>query len=173
MPDFSKKKWQKIVEDFYAKYLGLEEWQQRNIRTVLANKGWLQIPTGRKFRFHKEQNKRGEWVYKEQKIKNYPVQGVAGGDILPLFIIILRRAMVKYGFKSKLVLTVHDSIVIDYVEEEIEKITKLCINITKQLPERIEKYFGMKWPCRLDGEAEIGPNYGSLKGYADSIKGFV
>jgi len=172
MPRFSKKKWIRIVERFFEKYFGLKSWHDRNISTVQKQKGKLRVETGRWFQLHKEQQRDGTWAYREQQIKNYPVQGVAGGDVLPMFLVILRRAMIKIGFKSKMILTVHDSVVFDCVEKEREALTKLCIGITKSLPRRLEAYFGMNFPVRLDGEAEYGPNYGKLKFYVDSIDGF-
>ncbi len=98
-------------------------------------------------------------------IKNYPVQGISGGDILPLFAVILRRGMLKAGLKSKLILTVHDSIVFDYITEELDTLMKLCFKIIEQLPIYITNYFHLaqKWNVKLEGEFEIGPNYRQLE----------
>jgi DNA polymerase I-like protein with 3'-5' exonuclease and polymerase domains len=62
-------------------------------------------------------------------------------------------------------LTVHDSIVFDYVKEELEELAKLCLTVFKNLPYYIEQYFGFSVNVKLEGECEIGVNYGSVKEY--------
>lgn len=164
MPAFNKKRWAQICAGFETKYSGLADYNNRNIRHVFSH-GTLAIPTGRRFQFKKEIFKDGMWNYNPRQVKNYPVQGLAGGDILPLMAVIIRRGMVALGLKSKLILTVHDSLVFDYFKDELESLNKLCLNVASNLPKYIEAYFGFKWACRLDAESEIGPNYGSLKFY--------
>lgn len=167
MPNFSLKKWENICDKFYDKYAGLKQWQDANIE--LGNReGILVIPTGRRFHFVANAGDDGVPVYNERQFANYPVQGISGGDILPLMAVIIRRGLVKYQFKSKLILTVHDSLVFDYVQEELERLNRLCLMVAKQLPQYIEAYFGFKWHTRLDAEAEIGPNYGELKFYKET-----
>jgi len=162
MPAFSHKKWKGIVEGFYDKYAGLQLWQDKNIQYVYKN-GYLQAPTGRVFIFNKDTDTGNFGVYNEKKIKNYPVQGVAGGDILPLLTILLRRGMQKYDLKSKMILTVHDSVVFDYHNDELGKLVKLCNAAVEGLTKNIKSYFGIPWNVNLAGDVEIGDNYGSLK----------
>lgn len=162
MPNFSNKKWKKIVNDFYDKYCGLQIWQDKNIAFVYEH-GYLKIPTGRIFIFNKDTDTGNYGVYNDKKIKNYPVQGIAGGDILPLLTVILRRGLRKYELKSKMILTVHDSIAFDYYEEEKEMLIKLCNATITALTKSIKTYYGIDWNVKLAGEIEIGENYGSLK----------
>ena len=167
MPRFSKAKWKKICEGFQSKYAGLSEYNTRNIGHVLSN-ATLAIPTGRYFRFKKEVYKDGVKTYNERQIKNYPVQGLAGGDVLPLLATVIRRGLCSGGFKTKLILTVHDSLVFDYVESELGRLNKLCLTVASLLPQYYEAYFGHRWHTRIDAEAEVGPNYGALKFYGET-----
>jgi DNA polymerase-1 len=163
MPRFSKAKWKLICENFYKKYAGLKAWQDRNIETVIRNDGWLQIPTGRRFKFNKTEVKDGVTWYAENKIKNYPIQGNSGGNILPLACVVIRRGMRRAGLVSKMILTVHDSLVFDVVAEELPKLVKLCTIVGRNLGRYISDYFEVDWNVNLDGECEYGPNYGELK----------
>jgi DNA polymerase-1 len=162
MPKFPIAKWKKIVKGFFAKYFGLKLWHDTNIALVFRD-GMLQIKTGRRFVFHKTKFKEGIYTYSENQIKNYPVQGMAGGDCLPLCAVVIRRGMLKHGLKSKMILTVHDSIVFDYIEEELPILAKLCSEVANNLHTYMANYFGIKWYTNLAGEIEIGKNYGKLK----------
>jgi DNA polymerase I-like protein with 3'-5' exonuclease and polymerase domains len=125
--------------------------------------GELVAPTGRRFRFNKSIYRNGGLEYNERQFKNYPVQGIAGGDILPLCTILIRRGLRHSGLRSKLILTVHDSIVLDCPLDEVKRVAKLCYLIAKNLDKTISNYFGIDWNVKLDGECEVGTNYGNLK----------
>jgi DNA polymerase I-like protein with 3'-5' exonuclease and polymerase domains len=161
MPDFGVKKWKRVIKKFFQKYWRLEAWHNQNIREVLRT-GRLSAPTGRWWQFFKVVEEEGEKTYSQNQIKNYPVQGVAGGDLLPLTAVIIRRGMVKMGLKSKMVLTVHDSIVFDIAKGEEDRLKDLCLKVGSSLREYIQSYFGIPWRIYLEGEFEIGYNYAEL-----------
>jgi DNA polymerase-1 len=162
MPKFTLSKWKQIVTAFFDKYLGLREWHEENIKMVFKN-GMLQIKTGRWFKFSKTYFKDGIESYSENQIKNYPVQGLAGGDCLPLAAVVIRRGLKMYGLKSKMILTVHDSIVFDYINEELPRLIALCSKVSNNLHWYVQHYFKCDWQTKLAGEIEIGPNYGHLE----------
>lgn len=162
MPEFSKSRWGSIVSEFYTKYSGLKDWQDINIMGATVA-GRIVLPTGRRFHFNKTAFRQGVYNYNERQFKNYPVQGLAGGDILPLVCILCRRGLRENGLLTKLILTVHDSIVFDCPQDEVLRVSKLCMLIVQNLPQYIEDWFGINWNVKLDGEIEAGPNYGSLK----------
>lgn len=162
MPSFSIQKWKRIIRDFFDKYSGLEAFHGKCVKFVYRN-GYLKLPTGRWFKFNKKHLKDGTYGYAINQIKNYPIQGMSGGDILPLMAVIIRRGMRKMGLKSKLVLTVHDSIVFDYLNEEKEKLARLCYSVGNNLGQYIKNYYGLDWNVDLECEVEVGPNYGAMK----------
>jgi len=159
MPDFSKAIWAQIVREFCEKYHGLTAWQDKNIATVYENKGELRVKTGRKFCFPMGDN----YEYNERQIKNFPVQGVAGGDILPVCAVVIRRGMIKAKLKSRMILTVHDSIVFDVVAAEKDRLVKLIAYVFAHLTEYVSAYYGFEWKTDLTGEIESGPNYAEIK----------
>jgi len=157
MPNYSLKRWKEIVELFYEKYPVLKKWQDENIRAVYKNEGTLKLFTGRQFRIESD-----EGGYFERQIKNFPVQALATADIMPLAMTVIFRRYKKMHLKSKIIAQVHDSLIWDVVEDEIEVVAQLCINVFKSLPNLIERFWGVKFNVPLTGEIEIGPDYGHL-----------
>jgi DNA polymerase-1 len=161
MPEFPLVKWVRIVTDFYARYPKLEEWHNEIVKWVTEG-NVLRLPTGRWFAFKKPKLKDGFWQYSPAQIKNYPVQGLAGGDILPLACVIIRRGLRERGLDSCLILTVHDSIVFDVVKEERDELARLCYTVVNNLPTYIKNYFHFDWFTKIECEVEVGPNYADL-----------
>jgi len=160
MPKFGIKKWKQVIVDFYLKYPMLKVWQDRNIRHVVQGDGTLTVFTGRIFQF-----KLDTWSgkYNDRQIKNWPIQGISRGDILPLAGVIIWNAMNKLKLLAKPILTVHDSMVYSCPDNEIDPLADLCMKVFNNLPFYIEQYWGVKWNVSLTGEIEIGKNYGSTK----------
>lgn len=156
MPDFGLKKWGKVIKAFFAKYRGLAKWHKANIKHVIQGNGTLVLPTGRIYKFKLDDSGK----YNERQIKNYPVQGFAGAEILPLAAVIIWKGMKKRGLKSKPILTVHDSVVFDVVKSEKDVLADLCIKVFRDLPKYIKLYWGFDWQVPIEGEVEVGPNYG-------------
>ena len=164
MPSYGRKKWERIVAEYMEKYRVLGEWQKRNIEAVHRNGGWLQSPTGRIFHFPRlpKPDKDGN-VFSPTAIKNYPVQSFATADITPLAMTVIRKRMRKAGCKSEVILQVHDSIVFDLIDDEVDTIADISVNTFKQLPQLIEQFWGFEFNLPLAGEFEVGPDYGTMK----------
>jgi DNA polymerase I-like protein with 3'-5' exonuclease and polymerase domains len=158
MPPFPLKKWEGIVEAFKNKYHRLAQWWYEEYTKVMMG-GSMTIPTGRQFQFLKGTG--GE--YPERNVKNYPVQGMAGGDILPLLAVMIRRGLRQAGLKSHYILTVHDSLVLDVVHSERSTVIALVQRCVASLQGAVSRYYNLDFNVHLDGELEVGKNYGSLK----------
>lgn len=158
MPNFSQQKWADIVEGFYDKYQGLQQWQQDNISKVYQDKGLLYSPTGRIYEFHRDGK-----GYRKPQICNFPVQGLATADIMPLAMCIIWKKFRAAQFKSKLIMQVHDSLIFDAISAEVRAIGQLCLDVFNNLPMYIEKMWGFKFNLPLTGEIELGRNYQQMK----------
>ena len=90
-------------------------------------------------------------------IKNYPVQGFATGDIVPVVLIEMEERM-KH-LKSCLVNTVHDSSVADIHPEEKDEVLQIIEDMNEDLTNLIEKSYGVKMNVPLLLESKIGPNW--------------
>ena len=164
MPRYSRTKWEQIVRDYSEKYAVLSQWQQKNIETVHNNGGWLQIPSGRIFRFARldKAGWDGLW-YPATAIKNYPSQGFATADVMPLAMTMVRKKMREQGCKSLVMLQVHDSLVSDLVSSEVDLVADIHVGVFRNLPKYLHDFFGLDFDLPLDGEYEVGPNYGSMQ----------
>lgn len=160
MPNFSLKKWEDIVEKFYHKYKKLKQWQDRNFNLVWKSHGTLVNPTGRIFVFEK-----GPKGYSQAQVKNYPVQSMATADIIPLWMNIIYMRVKKAGLKSLLIGQVHDNILFDAVESEIDQLAKICTDAADHLPEYIKQVWGLDFNIPLSADIEIGDNYGQMEEY--------
>lgn len=95
---------------------GIGEWHIRLQEEVLRA-GKIALPSGREYawKVSRLEYKSNEYTIcsSATQIKNYPVQGFATGDIVPLACIRLARLFKEHQVKSVLCNTVHDSIVVD------------------------------------------------------------
>ena len=90
-------------------------------------------------------------------IKNYPVQGFATGDVVPVVLNEMHRRL--KGMQSCLVNTVHDSTVIDIHPEEKDEVLNMINNMNEGLTDMIESVYGIRMNVPLLLEAKIGPNW--------------
>jgi DNA polymerase I-like protein with 3'-5' exonuclease and polymerase domains len=166
-PNFSLRKWQAIEDGFRRKYVVLHQWQEQNISSVGQNDGWLYSPTGRAFLVPQEPHKKypGVMVYKETCIKNYPVQGTATADVMPLAMHVVDKR-IKHAwdiFKGVLWIgQVHDSCVFDSPGTvSVHQLAELIIRAYEDLPMIISKYWGLDMNIPLTGDVTWGPTYGN------------
>jgi DNA polymerase I-like protein with 3'-5' exonuclease and polymerase domains len=167
MPDFSQKRWNGIVDQYNRKYFTLSNWQQMNITRVPQDDGYLYSPTGRIYKIPKVEHNRhpGVFTFSDTCIKNYPVQGTATGDIVPLAMRVIDKriqADSRAYMSSNWMGQVHDSVLFDTMPHEVLPLAKLGILAFEDLPEIISSYWGVDFNLPLTGEAEWGPNYGKM-----------
>jgi DNA polymerase-1 len=165
MPDFTLKKWNDIERQYKQKYHVLTRWQDMNIIQVGQDNGWLQSPTGRIYLIPKEEHKKypGTWVFKETCIKNYPVQGTATGDIVPLAMNIMWERMqldISAYQSTNWMGQVHDSMLFDTMPHEVKRVAHLGITVFEDLPQIINDLWGVNFNLPMTGEATWGKNYG-------------
>lgn len=162
MPNFSLKKWEKIVENFYLKYKGLHAWQKTNYKEV-CKQGQIINPTGRILKFDKKKGKDG-WQYKWAEVCNYPVQSLATADIIPLWMCYVYKDICQYP-DIKFIMQVHDEIVLDCPQEYVDMTAKACYTNCIRLPEYIEKFFGFNFNVLLSADVKVGDSWASVTKY--------
>ncbi len=176
-----------FIENYYARYTRVKEWQNEVIEAVKASR----VPTGNRTKSGAPQG-RGEWysetgrtyVFLEQdkpegwrgrdkepdfnppSIKNYPVQGFATGDIMAVFRgRVYRKWLVSDMRHTCLPInTVHDSIMFDcFNVEEAMKMKALLEEVVKELPELLMVMWGIESPVPFAVETKIGPTWATTK----------
>ncbi len=139
--------WQGVIEAFYEKYRGIRDWHTSLLRQV-AESGTYTSPTGRQFTFTLNQ-----WgKLPETTIKNYPVQSL-GADIMTLVRVSLFSRMKKANMRSKLINTIHDSVVADCPDDEVDMFKKLVEQVFADIPANFERVF--KVPFNLVQRVEF------------------
>ena len=93
------------------------------------------------------------------KIKNYPVQGFATADIVPLATIALHDSIVQEGLKSCIINEVHDSIVIDTYHGEGDKIVSLMSKAMLGVIDTLRNDFKYDFVVPLEIEIKRGKNW--------------
>jgi len=147
---------------FLDKYTGVKNWHVKLQEEAIKYKK-ITLPTGREYSFPWViRNRWGGATHKTQ-IVNYPVQGFATADIVPLSMIYLKREYKRLGLKSLICLTVHDSIVTDVFPGELEIVVKLHKNLHGIAEQALKDYYGITMYVPLDSETKVGPNLIEMK----------
>ena len=162
MPQKSLKEWEDISERFYNKYSGLGRWQNENYKTV-CKYGELSEFTGRRWIFHKEADSHGVLKYNKSAVGNYPVQGVATGDLVPFAMMVIRKKIKDENLDCLMICQVHDSIVFDVHKSSVDRLAEIVWLTFNDLPRLVNQYFKYSWRVKLTGEIEVGRNYKDLQ----------
>lgn len=144
--------------EFFVIYKGLKSYQQRLMDGVVKN-GIVQTPSGRQYYWPNARRLKNGRVTNATQVVNYPIQGFATGDIVPLACIRALRLFKKHNLKSKLILTVHDSIVVDCHPDELTQVKKVLVEAMANVGEELEQRFDYKPVLPLDVEMTVGDNW--------------
>ena len=138
-----------IIDNYYNSYPALKEFMTNQINFAREN-GFVQTILGRK-RFLNDINSRNGMIRSsaERNAINTPVQGSAA-DIIKLSMIKINEELKNNSLKSKLILQVHDELVFDVPQEEVDLIKKIII-------ENMENAYKLKVPLIVD--LGIGNNW--------------
>ena len=101
----------------------------------------------------------------ERQAGNAPIQGTATADCIKLAISDAHEALQKAGLENKahLVLQVHDELVYEVEEKEVEKVSKLVEEAMKNVIKNRPEFLGGKSDVPLEVHVAVGNNWGELK----------
>ena len=143
-------------EHFTKKYKGVAKWHKKLGDEAMR---FLKITnvSGRQYAFPDVSRRESGSVTHFTMIKNYPVQGFATGDIVP--VVLLEFEKLLEPLQSCLVNTVHDSMVIDVHPDEVQKVLTIVENINENLNCVIKDAYDIEMNVPLLLEAKIGKNW--------------
>jgi len=141
---------------FMSKYKGIANWHKRLGHQAL-NDGYVMIPSGRQYAFPDVERRASGLPTHFTMIKNYPVQGFATGDIVPIVFLEIDKKL--EDMQSCLVNTVHDSVVIDVHPAEEEQVIKIIRDVNDNLISIIKDYYDVTINVPMVLEAKIGNNW--------------
>ena len=141
------------IKDYFNKYPKVKEYldnqveigkKDGEVRTIYGRIRQIPEFSSRKF-MEREQAKR--------LAMNTPIQGSAA-DIIKYAMIAVYNDLLEKGLKSKLILQIHDELIIEAYNDEIDDVKKI-------LKERMENV--AKLPVKLTTDINIGESWYDLK----------
>ncbi|MEO9570117.1 MAG: DNA polymerase I [Polaribacter sp.] len=147
--DLSRGEAKELIDTYYETYPKLKAYMSAQVDFAREH-GYVETVLNRR-RYLKDIDSRNAMVRSgaERNAVNAPIQGSAA-DIIKLAMINIHNRFEKEGFKSKMLLQVHDELVFDAYKDELEIIKPI-------IKDEMENAFKMSVP--LEVEMGIGENW--------------
>ena len=143
----------KFIEDYFKTYPNIKEYLDNQVKFCLEN-GYVKTLFNR--RRYIPEIKDPKWMIREfgkRAAMNATIQGSAA-DIIKIAMNNIYKAINDKNLKSKLILQVHDELIFDVPEDEVETMKKLVIDTMSS---------AVKLKCRLDSSLAIGKDWYEAK----------
>lgn len=145
----TRKEAQKFIDRYLDSYPGVKEYMDRSIEdarengyvtTMLHRRRYLPEITSRNFNLRS---------FAERTAMNTPIQGSAA-DVIKKAMVNMAEEMDKREMKSRLLLQVHDELIFEVVEEELEEMKKLVPQVMENaieiaVPLKVDYSYGDTW----------------------------
>ncbi len=151
--ELSREEAGKFIAAYFEKYPGVK-WYLELTKEQAHKMGYVQTILGRK-RLISEINASNRQVREaaERMAINMPVQGTSA-DIIKKAMVNLHREMLQRKLKSKMLLQVHDELVFEVPENEIDEMRQL-------VPEMMVNAIKLSVPIKVD--TKVGRNWGEME----------
>lgn len=137
------------IETYFKHYSAVKEYMESNVEFARKN-GYVATLTGRK-RYIKEINSSNYNMrqFGERAAMNMPLQG-SSADIIKIAMVNIHNALNEKGLKTKLILQVHDELVLDAPESERKQAAQILQyemeNAVKlNVPLKVDVHCGKNW----------------------------
>ena len=147
--DVGRKEAAGYIESYFARYTGVKKYME-DIVAKAREQGYVSTLMGRRRYLpdirHSNFNLRS---FAERTAINTPIQGTAA-DIMKKAMIDVERALEQAGCRSRILLQVHDELVLEVTEDERERVAEL-VRVTMQaaasleIPLLADVNFGKNW----------------------------
>ena len=151
--DIGRKEAGEYIDQYLERYSGIKDYMTRLIEEG-RRLGYVETMYGRRRQLPGLESKNPNARHlAERQAMNSPIQGSAA-DIIKLAMLAVERELQKGGYKSRMVLQVHDELVLEVVNSEIEAVTEL-------VRKGMEGAAQMKVPLKAD--IKFGKNWAEAK----------
>ena len=144
-----RKEASEIIDNYFAQYPKIRDLMDKNIEFARSN-GYVETMMGRR-RYVRDINERNQTVrgQAERNAINAPIQGSAA-DMIKIAMINIDKAFREHGFKSKMLLQVHDELVFDVLKTELDTVKPVIAHhmknaIAMKVPVEVEIGTGINW----------------------------
>jgi DNA polymerase-1 len=116
-----------LIDGYFNSYPGVKNYMDESIR-IAREKGYVTTMYGRR-RYLRDIHSRNQVVRgnAERNAINAPIQGSAA-DIIKIAMIRIHSKLKNEKLKSKMILQVHDELIFEVYEPELEKIKKMVLS---------------------------------------------
>lgn len=142
-----------FIETYFARYPNVRDYLEETVNRG-REQGYVATVLGRRRYIPQLRSKnRNVRAAAEREAINAPIQGSAA-DIIKIAMLRLERALQESNLRSRMLLQVHDELVLEVPEGEVETIVPL-------VTEMMEEAYRLDAPLRVD--VRTGPTWGDLK----------
>ena len=120
----TKSKAEKMLEGWDKKFSMAVSYLNKNV-SFFMNHGYLQTPAGLKKHLYKNFPFNSIMEAKKRECRNYMIQSYCSSISFTVILDIIRELR-KRNLKSRVISTVHDSIIIEYALEELKEVLSIC-----------------------------------------------
>lgn len=139
-----------LIDNYFSKYTGLKQYMDETVEFARKN-GYVTTLIGRK-RYLRDINSRNSLARSnaERMAINTPIQGTAA-DMIKIAMINIDKELHKNNYKSKMIMQVHDELVFDVYQPELEIVQAMVIDKMKtampslKVPILVESGMGNNW----------------------------
>ncbi len=150
--DLTPEQGNKFIETYFARYPQVRKYL-RATKTLAATQGYVETLLSRRRYFPRlAEDSEASIVVRqsdERAAINFPIQGTAA-DIIKIAMIKTHQALKERHLKSKMILQVHDELVLEVPEDELETVQPLVKSI-------MESAFPLDAALKVD--LKVGPNW--------------
>ena len=115
---------QDYIDVYFARYPGVKEYMDKT-RELAHDRGYVETVFGRRLYLPEINSRNGQRrQYAERTAINAPMQGTAA-DIIKRAMISVDRALADSKVEAKVVMQVHDELVVEVLEKDVESVADL------------------------------------------------
>lgn len=143
-----------FMKAYFEQFPGVKRYLE-GIKKLASEQGYVETLLGRRRYFPQLKNQKNQNIRnrEEREAINAPIQGTAA-DIMKIAMLLVNEAIKAEGLSAKMILQVHDEIVLECPEAELMQTAKLVKSV-------MENAYKLKVP--LVADASAGPNWGELE----------
>ncbi len=120
-----------LIANYYERFTGLKQFMSGTVEQA-REEGYVSTLLGRKRGLRDINSKNGmSRSLAERMAMNTPIQGTAA-DMIKLAMIRIHKALREKGFKTRMILQVHDELVFDAPRDEVERVTPLIEELMRE-----------------------------------------
>ena len=139
----------RIIDDYFASFPSIRSFIDSTLASAREN-GYVETLFGRR-RYIPDITSRNATVraLAERNAVNAPIQGTSA-DIIKLAMTAIDSRMLSEGFRSRMVLQIHDELLFEVVPDELERLERMVVRemedvITLSIPLTVECNYGKSW----------------------------